>query len=274
MTIGFIGLGSQGGPMARKLVDSGHDVMLWARRPESLDPYRDGSARYAESVVALGTACEIVCICVVDDAGVAAVADELLPVMQPGGILVIHATIHPESCIALGEQAKTRGLWVVDAPVSGGGDGATKGTLTVMVGGESAPVERVKPLFDSYSKDGGLIVHLGDVGAGQNAKLINNTLMAANMANAHNALAVADALGIDRAVLAQLVRASSGRSFGFDVRARVAEVGAFAHGAKMLAKDVRLLGEVMGDNASAMALGATANPYLDAVAQAAAAQAD
>jgi 3-hydroxyisobutyrate dehydrogenase len=266
MTIGFIGLGSQGGPMAAALITAGHDVMLWARRAESLDPYRTSKACFADSVADLGAQCETVAICVVDDAGVEQVCAELFPVMKPGGIIVIHSTIHPKSCVALAKQAQLFGLTLVDAPVSGGGSAASAKTLTVMLGGSDEAVAALKPLLEAFA---GLIVHLGGVGAGQNAKLINNALMAANMANAHNALCSADALGIDRAVLAQLVAVSSGRSMGFDICARQPSLASFIHGAKLLSKDVRLLSETLEGNPFAEALGDTARTYLNAVEDAA-----
>lgn len=260
MKIGFIGLGSQGGPMAARLIEAGHETVLWARRPESLDPYKDTPAIRAGSVAELGAQCGIVAICVVDDAGVEAIAVDLIPAMQPGGIIVIHSTINPDTCIALAEKAKAAGLSLVDAPVSGGGQGAAAGTLTVMLGGSDADVAAVKPFLEAFS---GLIVHLGPVGAGQNAKLINNTLMAAHMGLAHQALLAADSIGVDRKAFADLVKVSSGRSFGFEVCARLPQPNAFAHGGALLTKDVRLLGEVMGDDPAYTALKNVAQPFLD-----------
>lgn len=263
MKIGFIGLGSQGAPMAQRLCEAGHDVTLWARRAESLEPFRDGPADVADSVAALGARCGIVAVCVVDDAGVEAVCADLIPAMAAGGIIIIHATVHPQTCVRLAEQAAARGIALVDAPVSGGGGGAAAGTLTVMLGGSAEAVATVTPVLRAFA---GLIVHLGDVGAGQTAKLINNALMAAHMGLAHHALSAAAAMGVDRQALAALVKVSSGRSFGFDVYARQPDPAAFAHGARLLAKDVRLLGEVTGDTADYAALQGAAQPYLDHVA--------
>ncbi len=263
MKIGFIGLGSQGGPMASRLIAAGHEVVLWARRPQSLEPYQGTAFEAADSVAALGAACGVVGVCVVDDAGVEAVCADLIGSMAPGGIIVIHSTINPETCVALAERAKAAGLSLVDAPVSGGGPGAAAGTLTVMLGGDAADVATVKPFLEAFA---GLIVHLGPVGAGQNAKLINNTLMAAHMGLAHNALLVADAIGMDRKALAELVKVSSGRSFGFEVAARLPTPGAFAHGGALLTKDVRLLGAVMGDDPAYAVLRDTAEPFLSLVA--------
>ena len=258
---GFIGLGSQGAPMAQRMIDAGYPVVLWARRPESLEPYRGTAATFAADVAELGAQAQHVGICVVDDAGVRQVCEALIPAMQPGGVIAIHSTILPETCQALARQAAERGIALVDAPVSGGEPAAKAGTLTVMVGGAPDAVAKARPVFETF---GQLIVHLGDVGAGQNAKLVNNSLMAANMGVAQHALDAGAALGVDRAALVELIKASSGRSFGFEVFARLPTPAAFKHGAALLAKDVRLLGEVLGDDPGAVGLGAAAKPFLDA----------
>lgn len=260
MIVGFIGLGSQGGPMARRIVDGGFPSMLWARRAESLEPFADTAARVAGSIAALGAACDHVGVCVVDDAGVQAVCDDLIPAMKAGSIIAIHSTIAPELCRRLANEAAKQGIALLDAPVSGGGPAAAAGTLTLMVGGASEALERARPVFATFA---GLIVHLGGVGAGQTAKLVNNTLMATNMALAHHALASGAALGIDRVALADLIKASSGRSFGFEVYARLSNPAAFGHGGKLLAKDVGLLGGLLGDDPSFTALRDVATPFLD-----------
>lgn len=256
---GFIGLGSQGGPMARRMVEGGYPLTLWARRPESLEPYHDTAATYAASVADLGAACDHVGVCVVDDDGVRAVCAELIPAMAPGGRIVIHSTIHPQTCIDLAEQAGARGLQLIDAPVSGGGGGAAAGTLAVMVGGDETAVAAARPVFETFA---GLIVHLGGVGAAQAAKLVNNSLMAAHVALAHHALNAGATLGIDRAALVELIKVSSGRSFGFEVGARMPNPQAFAHGAKLLDKDVRLLGEVLHRDSDFEAFDTIASPFL------------
>jgi 3-hydroxyisobutyrate dehydrogenase len=260
--IGFIGLGSQGAPMARRIIDAGYPVTLWARRPDSLVPFADTPAETAASIAELGARTEHVGICVVDDAGVSQVCDQLIPAMRPGGRIAIHSTVHPKLCVALSALASARGLSLIDAPVSGGGPGAAAGTLTVMVGGGEEAVAAARPIFATFA---GLILRLGGVGAGQTAKLVNNALMAAHVAMAHHAMAAAAALGLDRAALADIVKISSGRSYGFEVYARLPSPSAFAHGAKLLAKDVRLLGEVLGEDASFTAFRNVAEPFLDSV---------
>jgi len=260
--LGFIGLGSQGAPMARRMIEAGHEVVLWARRPGTLEPYQETTARFAGSIAELGRQVDYCAICVVDDAGVREVCDQLIPAMRTGGRIAIHSTVHPKLCRTLAEEAAKRGLSLLDAPVSGGGGGAAAGTLTVMLGGSEQDVAEVRPILESFA---GLIVHLGDVGSGQAAKLVNNALMAANLGLAHYSLEVAAAQGIDRDAFAELVKVSSGRSFAFEVRARMPQPTAFAHGAGLLAKDLGLLAESLegpeGRDAFA-AIRAVAEPFL------------
>lgn len=259
MKCGFIGLGSQGAPMARQMIDKGYDVTLWARRPAAFEPFADAKFTKAASIAELGATVEHVGVCVVDDAGVQDICAALIPAMRAGSRIAIHSTVHPETCIALAQQAAARGIALIDAPVSGGGPGAAAGTLTVMVGGDAEAFAAAKPVFESFGK---LIVHLGGVGAAQHAKLINNALMAAHMGLAHQAVEASNALGLDRAAFIELVKASSGRSFGFETYARLPSPQAFTVGAPLLAKDVRLLAETLGDAPSAAALRAASEPFL------------
>jgi 3-hydroxyisobutyrate dehydrogenase-like beta-hydroxyacid dehydrogenase len=189
---GFIGLGSQGAPMAHRMIQAGLPVVLWARRPETLDPYRNTSAEFAPTVAELGGQVDHVGICVVTDSDVEQVCAQLFPSMRPGSRIAIHSTIHPDTCKRMARDAEARGLVLIDAPVSGGAPGAEAGTMTVMVGGDPEAAKAAEPIFRTFGR---LIVHLGDVGAGQECKLINNTLMAANLGLAHNALAAGEALG-------------------------------------------------------------------------------
>lgn len=270
ITVGFVGLGSQGGPMARRIVEAGFPLLLWARRAESLAPYKDTAAESVSDLADLGARSDHVGICVIDDAGVRDVVGKLLPGMRAGSRIVIHSTVHPETCITLSQLAAERGVAVLDAPVSGGGHGAAAGTLTVMVGGDTATVALARPVFETF---GGLIVHLGGIGAGQLAKLVNNSLMAANMALADAALGAGASLGLDRAALIELVKASSGRSYGFEVRARLVDIGLFGHGARLLAKDVGLLKALRGGESNTDTLRGVAEPFLERIARAQATEA-
>lgn len=258
---GFIGLGSQGGPMARRMALAGFPLTVWARRSDAARDYAARGAAVADSIAGLGAACDHVGLCVVDDAGVAEVADALISAMRPGSLLAIHSTILPDHCEELARRCEARGIAFVDAPVSGGGPAAEAGTLTVMCGGTSAAFEQARPVFESFS---GALMLLGPAGAGQRAKIVNNALMAANMGLAHAALDTGATLGIDRKALAELIKVSSGRSFGLEVYARLPSPAAFAHGAPLLVKDVNLLGAIAAGHPGTAVLRTAARSFLTA----------
>src|ERR1700682_5544761 len=105
ITIAFVGLGSQGAPMARRIVDAGYPLLLWARRPEALAPFSDTEGESVSSLAELGARADHVGVCVVDDAGAREVVGALLPVMRAGSRIAIPSTIHPDTCIALAKLA-------------------------------------------------------------------------------------------------------------------------------------------------------------------------
>jgi 3-hydroxyisobutyrate dehydrogenase len=260
-TIGFIGLGSQGGPMAERIAASGMPLVVWARRPEALEPFLAKGASAAASVAELGAQCDHVGVCVVADADVLQVCDQLIPVMRPGSRIAIHSTILPESCVTLAKRCAERGIALIDAPVSGGAPAASAGKLTVMCGGLPEVFAASRAVFETF---GAMIVLLGDVGAGQKAKIVNNSLLAANIGVAWAALTAGGELGIDRAAMIELIKESSARSFGFEVASRLPAPAAFAHGATMLLKDVNLLKSVLPDSDDAEALRVAADEFLTA----------
>jgi 3-hydroxyisobutyrate dehydrogenase-like beta-hydroxyacid dehydrogenase len=247
---GFIGLGSQGAPIASRIIDAGYPVVLWARRPQTLKRFRGTSATIVASIAELGAKADHVGVCVSDDAAVRAVCDELIPAMRPESRIAIHSTTHPETCREIARQATRHDLLFIEAPVSGGAPAAAAGKLTVMMGGSLDAVAAVQPIFATFAN---LIVHLGDVGSGQIAKLINNTLMAANLGLAHSAVSVGCELGIESGALHELLNASSARSYALEVYARQSSLASFANRATLLDK-VRLLSEVIGDKAAAFAV--------------------
>src|SRR3984885_12917090 len=188
MHVGFIGLGSQGGPMAGRIVEAGFPTTLWARRPASLEPYADTAAKGAGSPAGLAASSDLVCLCVVDDADVEEItggANGVLAGLKPGGVIAIHSTVHPKTCHDLANKAAAQGVSVIDAPVSGGGPRGAEGRLLGVVGGDADVVERCRPVFESYADP---IVHLGDLGSGQTTKLLNNLLFTANLGTAATTL--------------------------------------------------------------------------------------
>lgn len=247
--------------MAQRMLAVGYPLAVWARRAEALQPFVEAGAVAAPTLDDLAAHADHIGICVIDDAGVAQICDALIPAMKPGSLLAIHSTILPESCDALAKRCAQAGVAFLDAPVSGGGGAAAAGTLTVMCGGSAEAFAQARPVFESFA---GTLVHLGRAGAGQQAKIVNNALMAANMGLAQAALGAGADLGIDRGALAELIKASSGRSFGFEVYARLPSPQAFAHGAPLLVKDVNLLSSILPGSEGAAALRQTASAFLTA----------
>lgn len=249
MRVGFIGLGSQGGPMAHAIVDAGFDTTVWARRPQTLEPFADSGATVAESPCALAAVSDIVCLCVVGDDDVREVTEGehgVLAGLRPGGIIVVHSTVHPNTCCELAKMALAQGIRVVDAPVSGGAPAVEKRQLLVMVGGEDADVEKCLPVFGAY---GDPVVHLGKLGTGQTAKILNNLLFTANLGAAMSLLELAETLGISRDRMCQVIIPGSSGSKALEslavfeaTPAKLAQVAG-----ALLQKDVRLAGEIAGE---------------------------
>lgn len=242
ITAGFIGLGSQGAPMARRITEAGFPLTLWARRPATLEPFADTNAKTASTPAELAASSEIIGLCVRDDGGIREVTEGpngVLAGIQPGSVIAVHSTVHPDTVKALSVRAKEEGALVVDAPVSGGQPRASIGQLLVMVGGDAETVERCRPVFATY---GDPVVHLGPLGAGQVTKLLNNTLFTAHLAVAASLLKLGRDLDVDPAGLAQVLGNGSAESFAL---ARVADAGGTldriaGHAGPLLAKDVRL----------------------------------
>lgn len=248
--IGFIGLGDQGAPIAERLIQAGYHTTLWARRPESLTDFKDSNAHFTDSPEKLGAASDLVGICVLDDTGTRQVVTEVLKGMAPGGMIAIHSTVHPQTCRDLAEQTKKKGVTLLDAPVSGGNAGAKAGSLTMMIGGDTTAATACIPVFESFASH---IEYLGNTGAGQVAKLLNNSLMAANLILAHHAIETGQKLGLDRQGLASVISTGSGGSFALDIYKKLPDLTAFSRGAKLLRKDIALLSEIIessDDNAA------------------------
>jgi 3-hydroxyisobutyrate dehydrogenase len=212
MRVGFIGLGSQGAPMARRIVEGGYELTLWARRPASVEPYADTAAKVAATPAELGAASDLVCLCVVGDDDVKQVLEGdtgVLAGLAPGGIIAIHSTVHPDTCREIAKSAADKGISVIDAPVSGGAPAASEGTLLVMVGGAESDVEKCSPVFATYADP---IVHLGPLGSGQVTKILNNLLFTANLGSAMSTLELGESLGVPRDRLCEVLARGSATS--------------------------------------------------------------
>ena len=199
MKVGFIGLGLMGRPMALNLMKAGHKVHVWSRRRESMQPLLDAGAGECASAAELASRAEVVISMVADAPDVEHVAlgpQGVAEGARPGLIFVDMSTIAPAAAQAIAAKLKARSIEMLDAPVSGGEIGAINATLTIMVGGDAAAFERVKPLFEALGKTVSLI---GASGAGQVAKACNQILTGVGVAAVAEAMNFAKKSGVDAA---------------------------------------------------------------------------
>lgn len=213
--VGWIGLGDQGAPMARAIAEAGFDLHVWARRAPSLEALDNLTFTSHETPASLAAASDVVGLCLREDTDIEFVAHEggLLTGMRPGSILVNHGTGLPQFARSLAEFASALGIESLDAPVSGGRPAAARRDLTTIVGGSPTALDSVRPVFSSFSKH---IVHLGDAGAGQTGKLINNALLMMNQRNVQLVLSLATDLSLELDPLVDLLLAGTARSFALE----------------------------------------------------------
>ncbi len=215
--MGFIGLGNIGGAMVARIIGAGFPTILWARRPSALERFRGEFVETAESPADLASRADIVGVCVWSDEDVEGVMlgdSGVLAGCRPGTVVAIHSTTQPATCRALADVGRELDVAVIDAPVSGGREGALAGTLVVAVAGDERAAERCLPVFATFGDE---VVHLGPVGSAQFAKLVNNSLLAANLSMADDALTLGAMLGIPPEALARVLQRGTGRSYGLDV---------------------------------------------------------
>jgi 3-hydroxyisobutyrate dehydrogenase-like beta-hydroxyacid dehydrogenase len=248
-TIGFIGLGTIGAAMAQRL--PAESLRVNDIRAEAMTSFVEQGA-HAGSLKDLAMTCDVISIVVLTDAQVRSVVGELLDDAAPGTVIAIHSTIDIQTAPQLAEAAARQGVYVIDAPVSGGAAGAAAGRLAVMVGGERQAYETAKPVFRHWAE---LVLHVGPPGAGTRCKLARNLLTFAGFAVAAEASKLAEAAGIDLRKLAAVVRQSDAISGGpgaIMVRASTAELDP-ADGLRPIFEHTRALGEK--DLALALAMG-------------------
>ena len=214
MKVGFIGLGVMGRPMALHLHAAGHELHVWARRPQSAEGL---PATVCATPAELGRACAVVFTVITSSADVEAVAlgpDGLIEGMAPGSVLVDCSTIAPDVARRIAGRLGEKGIHLLDAPVSGGAQGAIDATLAIMAGGDAAVLEKVRPLLECL---GQRIVHVGPNGAGQVAKACNQMIMVAAIEAVAEAMRLAGAAGVDCGKVRQALAGGSAGSRVLDV---------------------------------------------------------
>lgn len=205
-SVGFIGLGQMGAPMATHLLEQPGGLVVCDARAELTEPFASKGASVARTPAEVAESADVISVMVFDDDQVRDVVlgpDGISKSGRAGTVVAIHSTIRVGTAEALADEVAARGLAIVDAPVSGGFMGARAGTLAVLAGGTEDAVERCREPFGHWSE---LVVHFGPTGAGTRAKLARNLLHFVSFTAAGEAQKLAESAGIDLALLADVVR--------------------------------------------------------------------
>lgn len=267
--VGFIGIGVMGRPMCLNLLKAGVPLTVYSRRPESAHEVVAAGARQVDSPRAVAQASDVVITMVTSSPDVEQVVTGLGGVLEDareGMAVVDMSTIAPSTSKKIAAACGKLGVAFLDAPVSGGSQGAEAGTLTIMVGGDAATFERVRPIFEAMGAPEN-ILHVGPVGSGQVVKLVNQHLCGVVAAASLEALVLGVKAGADVATMARVVGASSGGNWQLanPIRLR-AFSGTFEPGffTDLLVKDLRLVMELADELNVPVTLGAVAKQMYEA----------
>ncbi len=247
-TIGFIGLGIMGRPMALNLAKAGHRLTVYNRTRSRADAIASDRIQVADSPREVASASNLIFVMVTDSAAVESVVAGplgLLESIRPGSLVVDMSTISPAVEQALDRRLEAVGASLVDAPVSGGDVGAQQGTLAIMVGGRRPDYERILPVLQAMGRT---ITYCGPVGSGQLTKLCNQILVSLNLLAVSEALAFATKNGLDPAVMIEAVRGGAAGSWQLANLGPRIVAGDFQPGfmVDLMQKDLRLVMEAAG----------------------------
>ncbi|PBQ15383.1 3-hydroxyisobutyrate dehydrogenase [Pseudomonas congelans] len=274
MNIAFIGLGNMGAPMARNLIRAGHALQVFDLNKTVLAEFAELGAQISDSPAQAVQGSELVITMLPAAAHVRSVYlndDGVLKGISPGVPAVDCSTIDPQTIRDIAALAAQQGVVLGDAPVSGGTGGAQAGTLTFMVGGSAGHFAVLKPVLDQMGRN---IVHCGEVGTGQIAKICNNMLLAISMIGVAESMALGNALGIDTQVLAGIINTSTGRCWSSEaynpwpgiVETAPASRGySGGFGAELMLKDLGLATEAARSAHQPVILGAVAQQLYQAM---------
>ncbi len=265
--VGFIGLGIMGRPMALNVLRAGWSLAVYARRPESMEPLAAAGAATWGSPADLARHADIIFTMVADTADVEQVIlgpGGVIEGASPGAVLVDMSTSSPAVTRAIAARLQERGLAMLDAPVSGGEAGAIAGTLSIMVGGEAAIFDRVRPLFAAMGRN---IVHVGGSGAGQVCKSCNQIVVGATIVGVAEAILLARAAGVDPARVRAALLGGFAASRILEVHGQRMIDSDFAPGfkARLHQKDMRIVGESAFELGLALPSAAAIAQYLNAL---------
>lgn len=230
LNAGFVGLGAMGLAMAGHLKRVGLLKGVANRSPERAKAFAAEHGVVAATPAELAKICNVLVLCVTADADVLAVTREIAANAQPGTVVIDHSTVSSATAKQAHALMQAAGGDFLDAPVSGGVEGAKNGKLSIMLGGDAVTLARVKPVLDAY---GARITHMGGVGAGQNTKAVNQVLIAGIMSGMGEGLALAEALGLDPAILLPTLTGGAANSWYLEKRGASALRNEFSVGFKL-----------------------------------------
>jgi L-serine 3-dehydrogenase (NAD+) len=266
-TIAFIGLGHMGLPMARNLLKAGFNLQVFDLVQRAMDELAAEGAQAASSALEAVQGAQVVISMLPASRHVEGLylgADGLLAALKPGTLVLECSTIAPEVARSVHAAAHERGIELLDAPVSGGTAGAAAGTLTFMIGGQPEILAKAQPFFQAMGKN---IFHAGPEGAGQVAKVCNNQVLAVQMIATAEAMAMGVANGLEPAVLAEIMRQSSGGNWTLEkynpwpgVMENAPASKGYSGGfmAELMAKDLGLAQQAAQSSGSSTPMGALA----------------
>ena len=238
---GVIGLGAMGAPMARHLSANGMLVGVWNRTASKAEALAgELQVPVAESPAMLAAQCDVLLICVSADKDLESVVTQAMPGMKRGKTVIDTSTVSPSISIRLAEQLDKLGVGFVDAPVSGGVEGAKKGTLSVMAGGEFATFSRVLPVLETFSST---VTHMGPVGSGQATKAVNQVIVGGVAEAVCEALALSEKLNLPPERLLSVLGAGAADSWFLRHRGLSMLQDRFETGFKLslLLKDLKII---------------------------------
>lgn len=218
MNIAFIGMGTMGAPMAKNILNAGYPVTVHNRSRDREIPVASAGASRAASPAEAARSADLIIICVSDTPDVEAVVtgpEGVVEGIAPGALVVDMSTISPTATRHLAKILSDQGAGLIDAPVSGGSEGAIAGTLSIMVGGSAADVERARPVLETMGKT---IIHVGEVGAGQLTKAINQIIVAGTYWSVAEGMALGLKAGLDMDKVVEAVGGGAAGSWGLTHR--------------------------------------------------------
>lgn len=265
--IAFLGLGQMGTPLAIRLLEAGHDLTVWNRTPARAQPLRDAGAVVADTPAEAGRAADVAITMVTDPEALERVVfgpDGLADALGPGRLLLEMSTVGPDEIRSIAERLPD-GVEVVDSPVMGSVPQAIAGELNVLTGGSDAAFERVRPILDTF----GNVRHVGALGAGAAMKLVVNSTLGAAITALGEAIALADALGLDRGAALDVL---SGSQLGAAVSAKRESIETRSYPPRfklsLAAKDLRLVTEAAARTGRELPVASAARRWLEQAVEA------